>query len=203
MNYFPVLLHLQTCVTAFLPKCTPLQLRCEGIRLFLLWLQALQTNCGEEQILMFACLVPGFPSLPSSRGPCTLESLVCPPSAPDGEPSPGVPLLEEGAMSAAGCPWDSELAAECVQLLGWCGFRASCSCPSEQSGFAPWLWGGFNTGAAAAGAFYCPSSKCGGFLLVGSLLVSALPSCQESGVILAGMYRDFGHLSNCWTCTAW
>uniref|UniRef100_A0A8D2PJN7 Ral GTPase activating protein catalytic subunit alpha 2 n=1 Tax=Zosterops lateralis melanops TaxID=1220523 RepID=A0A8D2PJN7_ZOSLA len=52
---------------------------CEGIRLFLLWLQALQTNCGEEQILMFACLVPGFPPLPSPRGPCTLESLVSPP----------------------------------------------------------------------------------------------------------------------------
>uniref|UniRef100_A0A8D2PLN4 Ral GTPase activating protein catalytic subunit alpha 2 n=1 Tax=Zosterops lateralis melanops TaxID=1220523 RepID=A0A8D2PLN4_ZOSLA len=53
---------------------------CEGIRLFLLWLQALQTNCGEEQILMFACLVPGFPPLPSPRGPCTLESLVTLPS---------------------------------------------------------------------------------------------------------------------------
>uniref|UniRef100_A0A663MU89 Ral GTPase activating protein catalytic alpha subunit 2 n=1 Tax=Athene cunicularia TaxID=194338 RepID=A0A663MU89_ATHCN len=35
--------------------------KCEGIRLFLLWLQALQTNCAEEQILIFACLVPGFP----------------------------------------------------------------------------------------------------------------------------------------------
>lgn len=89
MNYLPALLRLQTCVTAFHPKCTPLQLRCEGIRLFLLWLQALQTNCGEEQILMFACLVPGFPPLPSPRGPCTLESLVSPPAAPDGEPSPG------------------------------------------------------------------------------------------------------------------
>uniref|UniRef100_A0A8C5NNK5 Ral GTPase activating protein catalytic alpha subunit 2 n=1 Tax=Junco hyemalis TaxID=40217 RepID=A0A8C5NNK5_JUNHY len=65
-------------------SCAPrhsIKLRCEGIRLFLLWLQALQTNCGEEQILMFACLVPGFPPLPSSRGPCTLESLVSPPAA--------------------------------------------------------------------------------------------------------------------------
>nr|XP_030124502.3 ral GTPase-activating protein subunit alpha-2 isoform X3 [Taeniopygia guttata] len=72
-----------------------LKLRCEGIRLFLLWLQALQTNCGEEQILMFACLVPGFPSLPSSRGPCTLESLVCPPSVPDAKifPEEITPLL--------------------------------------------------------------------------------------------------------------
>ncbi|XP_014750509.1 PREDICTED: ral GTPase-activating protein subunit alpha-2, partial [Sturnus vulgaris] len=60
-----------------------LKLRCEGIRLFLLWLQALQTNCGEEQVLLFACLVPGFPPLPSSRGPCTLESLLSPPATPD------------------------------------------------------------------------------------------------------------------------
>ncbi|RLW07126.1 hypothetical protein DV515_00004287 [Chloebia gouldiae] len=72
-----------------------LKLRCEGIRLFLLWLQALQTNCGEEQILMFACLVPGFPSLPSSRGPCTLESLVSPPAVPDAKifPEEITPLL--------------------------------------------------------------------------------------------------------------
>uniref|UniRef100_A0A8D2PJS4 Ral GTPase activating protein catalytic subunit alpha 2 n=1 Tax=Zosterops lateralis melanops TaxID=1220523 RepID=A0A8D2PJS4_ZOSLA len=72
-----------------------LKLRCEGIRLFLLWLQALQTNCGEEQILMFACLVPGFPPLPSPRGPCTLESLVSPPAAPDAKifPEEITPLL--------------------------------------------------------------------------------------------------------------
>ncbi|NXI11430.1 RGPA2 protein, partial [Irena cyanogastra] len=72
-----------------------LKIRCEGIRLFLLWLQALQTNCGEEQILMFACLVPGFPPLPSSRGPCTLESLVSPPAAPDAKifPEEIMPLL--------------------------------------------------------------------------------------------------------------
>ncbi|KAM4902749.1 ral GTPase-activating protein subunit alpha-2 isoform 2-T2 [Sylvia borin] len=72
-----------------------LKLRCEGIRLFLLWLQALQTNCGEEQILMFACLVPGFPPLSSPRGPCTLESLVSPPAAPDDKifPEEITPLL--------------------------------------------------------------------------------------------------------------
>ncbi|XP_022349587.1 ral GTPase-activating protein subunit alpha-2 isoform X4 [Enhydra lutris kenyoni] len=58
------------------------KIRCEGIRLFLLWLQALQTNCAEEQVLIFACLVPGFPAIMSSRGPCTLETLI--------NPSPGV-----------------------------------------------------------------------------------------------------------------
>ncbi|XP_068796879.1 ral GTPase-activating protein subunit alpha-2 isoform X3 [Struthio camelus] len=56
------------------------KIRCEGIRLFLLWLQALQTNCAEEQILIFACLVPGFPPIISSRGPCTLDSIISPPS---------------------------------------------------------------------------------------------------------------------------
>ncbi|NXA95393.1 RGPA2 protein, partial [Melanocharis versteri] len=72
-----------------------LKVLCEGIRLFLLWLQALQTNCGEEQILLFACLVPGFPPLPSSRGPCTLESLLSPPPAPDAKifPEEITPLL--------------------------------------------------------------------------------------------------------------
>ncbi|KAM4678752.1 ral GTPase-activating protein subunit alpha-2 isoform 6-T8 [Amazona ochrocephala] len=65
-----------------------LKIRCEGIRLFLLWLQALQTNCGEEQILIFACLVPGFPPLTSSRGPCTLDNLISPPNSPDARVSP-------------------------------------------------------------------------------------------------------------------
>nr|XP_012318865.1 ral GTPase-activating protein subunit alpha-2 isoform X2 [Aotus nancymaae] len=59
-----------------------IKIRCEGIRLFLLWLQALQTNCAEEQVLIFACLVPGFPAVMSSKGPCTLETLI--------NPSPGV-----------------------------------------------------------------------------------------------------------------
>ncbi|KAM3931908.1 ral GTPase-activating protein subunit alpha-2 isoform 2-T2 [Leptodactylus fuscus] len=54
------------------------KIRCEGMRLFLLWLQALQTNCGEEQALIFACLVPGFPAVMSSRGPCTLDTLINP-----------------------------------------------------------------------------------------------------------------------------
>uniref|UniRef100_A0A672J9X0 Rap-GAP domain-containing protein n=1 Tax=Salarias fasciatus TaxID=181472 RepID=A0A672J9X0_SALFA len=52
------------------------QIRCEGIRLFLLWLQALRDNCAEEQFLIFACLVPGFPAVPSSRGPCTLDTII-------------------------------------------------------------------------------------------------------------------------------
>uniref|UniRef100_A0A8C6XLE9 Ral GTPase activating protein catalytic subunit alpha 2 n=1 Tax=Naja naja TaxID=35670 RepID=A0A8C6XLE9_NAJNA len=56
--------------------------KCEGIRLFLLWLQALQTNCAEEQLLIFACLVPGFPAVVSSKGPCTLDTLISPPSRP-------------------------------------------------------------------------------------------------------------------------
>ncbi|XP_056423618.1 ral GTPase-activating protein subunit alpha-2 isoform X3 [Hyla sarda] len=55
-----------------------IKIRCEGMRLFLLWLQALQTNCGEEQALIFACLVPGFPAVMSSRGPCTLDTLINP-----------------------------------------------------------------------------------------------------------------------------
>uniref|UniRef100_A0A8D0DWF8 Ral GTPase activating protein catalytic subunit alpha 2 n=1 Tax=Salvator merianae TaxID=96440 RepID=A0A8D0DWF8_SALMN len=53
-----------------------LKIQCEGIRLFLLWLQALQTRCAEEQLLTFACLVPGFPAVMSSRGPCTLDILI-------------------------------------------------------------------------------------------------------------------------------
>ncbi|KAG7465751.1 hypothetical protein MATL_G00156860 [Megalops atlanticus] len=52
------------------------KIRCEGIRLFLLWLQALQNQCAEEQFLIFACLVPGFPAVPSSRGPCTLDTII-------------------------------------------------------------------------------------------------------------------------------
>ncbi|EQB77024.1 ral GTPase-activating protein subunit alpha-2 [Camelus ferus] len=47
----------------------------------LLWME---TNCAEEQVLIFACLVPGFPAVVSSRGPCTLETLINPsPSAAD------------------------------------------------------------------------------------------------------------------------
>uniref|UniRef100_A0A669Q283 Ral GTPase activating protein catalytic subunit alpha 2 n=1 Tax=Phasianus colchicus TaxID=9054 RepID=A0A669Q283_PHACC len=70
-------------------------IRCEGIRLFLLWLQALQTNCTEEQILIFACLVPGFPPVMSSRGPCTLDNVISPPNSPDAKifPEEITPLL--------------------------------------------------------------------------------------------------------------
>lgn len=57
------------------------KIRCEGIRLFLLWLQALRDNCAEEQFLIFACLVPGFPVVPSSRGPCTLDTIINNPSS--------------------------------------------------------------------------------------------------------------------------
>ncbi|XP_015712092.1 ral GTPase-activating protein subunit alpha-2 isoform X1 [Coturnix japonica] len=72
-----------------------LKLRCEGIRLFLLWLQALQTNCTEEQILIFACLVPGFPPVMSSRGPCTLDNVISPSNSPDAKifPEEITPLL--------------------------------------------------------------------------------------------------------------
>uniref|UniRef100_H0UWK7 Ral GTPase activating protein catalytic subunit alpha 2 n=1 Tax=Cavia porcellus TaxID=10141 RepID=H0UWK7_CAVPO len=73
-----------------------IKIRCEGIRLFLLWLQALQTNCTEEQVLIFACLVPGFPAVLSSRGPCTLETLINPsPSIADAKiyPEEIAPLL--------------------------------------------------------------------------------------------------------------
>ncbi|XP_073783923.1 ral GTPase-activating protein subunit alpha-2 isoform X14 [Danio rerio] len=52
------------------------KIRCEGMRLFLLWLQALQNHCAEEQLLIFACLIPGFPAVPSSRGPCTLDTII-------------------------------------------------------------------------------------------------------------------------------
>ncbi|XP_053430221.1 ral GTPase-activating protein subunit alpha-2 isoform X2 [Nycticebus coucang] len=72
------------------------KIRCEGIRLFLLWLQALQTHCAEEQVLIFACLVPGFPAVMSSRGPCTLETLINPsPSVADAKvyPEEITPLL--------------------------------------------------------------------------------------------------------------
>uniref|UniRef100_A0AAZ3PJX7 Rap-GAP domain-containing protein n=1 Tax=Oncorhynchus tshawytscha TaxID=74940 RepID=A0AAZ3PJX7_ONCTS len=66
--------QFHSIVTCPLSSC--LQIRCEGIRLFLLWLQALQNNCAEEQFLIFACLVPGFPAVPSTRGPCTLDTII-------------------------------------------------------------------------------------------------------------------------------
>ncbi|XP_051864944.1 ral GTPase-activating protein subunit alpha-1 isoform X6 [Pristis pectinata] len=53
-----------------------LKIRREGVRLFLLWMQALQHNCTEEQLLIFACLIPGFPALQSEHGPRTLDNLI-------------------------------------------------------------------------------------------------------------------------------
>ncbi|XP_028993970.1 ral GTPase-activating protein subunit alpha-1 isoform X2 [Betta splendens] len=54
-----------------------LKIRREGVRLFLLWMQALQSN-EREQLCMFACLIPGFPA-PLYRGtPRTLDTLINP-----------------------------------------------------------------------------------------------------------------------------
>uniref|UniRef100_A0A6I8QHE5 Ral GTPase-activating protein, alpha subunit 1 (catalytic) n=1 Tax=Xenopus tropicalis TaxID=8364 RepID=A0A6I8QHE5_XENTR len=53
-----------------------LKIRLEGLRLFLLWLQALQNNCSSEQLRIFACLIPGFPAPPSDHGICTLDNLI-------------------------------------------------------------------------------------------------------------------------------
>ncbi|XP_072769757.1 ral GTPase-activating protein subunit alpha-2 isoform X1 [Nerophis lumbriciformis] len=76
------------------------KIRCEGIRLFLLWLQALRDNCAEEQFLIFACLVPGFPAVPSSRGPCTLDTIIYNPfsNPPDAKvvPEEITPLVPAG-----------------------------------------------------------------------------------------------------------
>nr|XP_054586126.1 ral GTPase-activating protein subunit alpha-1 isoform X10 [Nothobranchius furzeri] len=56
-----------------------LKIRREGVRLFLLWMQALQSNAEHEQLCMFACLIPGFPA-PLYRGtPRTLDTLINPP----------------------------------------------------------------------------------------------------------------------------
>ncbi|NXI46775.1 RGPA1 protein, partial [Galbula dea] len=56
-----------------------LKIRREGVRLFLLWLQALQNNCTKEQLWMFSCLIPGFSSPQSEYGPRTLDNLINPP----------------------------------------------------------------------------------------------------------------------------
>ncbi|XP_036606904.1 ral GTPase-activating protein subunit alpha-1 isoform X2 [Trichosurus vulpecula] len=56
-----------------------LKIRREGVRLFLLWLQALQNNCSKEQLWIFSCLVPGFASPQSEYGPRTLDNLINPP----------------------------------------------------------------------------------------------------------------------------
>uniref|UniRef100_A0A8C7XD37 Ral GTPase activating protein catalytic subunit alpha 2 n=1 Tax=Oryzias sinensis TaxID=183150 RepID=A0A8C7XD37_9TELE len=56
---------------------------------------ALRDNCAEEQFLIFACLVPGFPAVPSSRGPCTLDTIIYNPysTASDEEITPLVPAV--------------------------------------------------------------------------------------------------------------
>ncbi|XP_051002270.1 ral GTPase-activating protein subunit alpha-1 isoform X1 [Acomys russatus] len=56
-----------------------LKIRREGVRLFLLWLQALQDNCSREQLWMFSCLIPGFSAPQSEYGPRTLDNLINPP----------------------------------------------------------------------------------------------------------------------------
>uniref|UniRef100_H3BD24 Ral GTPase activating protein catalytic subunit alpha 1 n=1 Tax=Latimeria chalumnae TaxID=7897 RepID=H3BD24_LATCH len=55
-----------------------LNIRREGVRLFLLWIQALQNNCSKEQLWMFACLIPGFPPPQSEHGPRMLDNLINP-----------------------------------------------------------------------------------------------------------------------------
>ncbi|XP_065109467.1 ral GTPase-activating protein subunit alpha-1 isoform X7 [Paramisgurnus dabryanus] len=56
-----------------------LKIRREGVRLFLLWMQALQHNALKEQLWIFACLIPGFPAPQSELGPRTLDNLISPP----------------------------------------------------------------------------------------------------------------------------
>ncbi|CAG09858.1 unnamed protein product [Tetraodon nigroviridis] len=56
-----------------------LKIRREGVRLFLLWMQALQSNAEREQLCMFACLIPGFPAPLSNGTPRTLDTLINPP----------------------------------------------------------------------------------------------------------------------------
>uniref|UniRef100_A0AAQ4S7F1 Ral GTPase activating protein catalytic subunit alpha 1 n=1 Tax=Gasterosteus aculeatus aculeatus TaxID=481459 RepID=A0AAQ4S7F1_GASAC len=55
-----------------------LKIRREGVRLFLLWMQALQRNAAREQLCMFACLIPGFPAPLSQGTPRTLDTLINP-----------------------------------------------------------------------------------------------------------------------------
>lgn len=55
-----------------------MQIRREGVRLFLLWMQALQSNAEREQLCMFACLIPGFPAPLCNGSPRTLDTLINP-----------------------------------------------------------------------------------------------------------------------------
>ncbi|XP_026212577.1 ral GTPase-activating protein subunit alpha-1 isoform X2 [Anabas testudineus] len=54
-----------------------LKIRREGVRLFLLWMQALQSN-ERELLCMFACLIPGFPAPICHGTPRTLDTLINP-----------------------------------------------------------------------------------------------------------------------------
>uniref|UniRef100_A0A671MLV4 Rap-GAP domain-containing protein n=1 Tax=Sinocyclocheilus anshuiensis TaxID=1608454 RepID=A0A671MLV4_9TELE len=74
--YFKLFSFIGSILKKLLHTGNSFKIRCEGMRLFLLWLQALQSNCAEEQLLIFACLIPGFPAVPSSRGPCTLDTII-------------------------------------------------------------------------------------------------------------------------------
>ncbi|XP_061824397.1 ral GTPase-activating protein subunit alpha-1 isoform X6 [Nerophis lumbriciformis] len=56
-----------------------LKIRREGVRLFLLWMQALQSHAQREQLCMFACLIPGFPAPLCHGSPHTLDTLINPP----------------------------------------------------------------------------------------------------------------------------
>ncbi|XP_062863564.1 ral GTPase-activating protein subunit alpha-1 isoform X1 [Trichomycterus rosablanca] len=58
-----------------------LKIRREGVRLFLLWLQALQWNALREQLWIFACLIPGFPAPHGDHAPRTLDNIINPPLA--------------------------------------------------------------------------------------------------------------------------
>lgn len=117
------------------------------------------------------------------------------------ELSPGVPLLEEGTMGAASCPWNSELAAVCVWLLGWCSSRATRSCPSEALLF--------DSGVVLIQMqqqqehFTAPQAG----VEVSSLLAHCwCQPFQAAGNLvssLLGMCQGFGHPSSCWTYTAW
>uniref|UniRef100_A0A8C3Q3D6 Ral GTPase activating protein catalytic subunit alpha 2 n=1 Tax=Chrysolophus pictus TaxID=9089 RepID=A0A8C3Q3D6_CHRPC len=70
LNYSTTLLYFQICFHIFFYKII-------------------------SQILIFACLVPGFPPVMSSRGPCTLDNVISPPNSPDAKifPEEITPLL--------------------------------------------------------------------------------------------------------------
>ncbi|EHB02981.1 GTPase-activating Rap/Ran-GAP domain-like 1 [Heterocephalus glaber] len=79
-----------------------LKIRREGVRLFLLWLQALQNNCSREQLWMFSCLIPGFSAPQSEHGPRTLDNLINPPlnlqeNIPQIRPKPHYVMIKKDA----------------------------------------------------------------------------------------------------------